>query len=100
MLTIRYEDLVTDLDGQLSRLGDFLDEDFSTSSGSWYEHAKLRHSKNWFHELLLPHSRSVGRWQDPAFRTVVDELMAMPEAIRLLDHFGYETRAVPSRAQG
>jgi hypothetical protein len=97
VLTVRYEDLVTDLDAQLSRLGDFLGEDFSTASETWHERATLRHSKNWFHDLLLPHSESIGRWQDPVHRTVVDELMAMPEAIRLLDRYGYVTRAVAKR---
>jgi hypothetical protein len=100
VLTLRYEDLVTDLDRQLSRLGDFLEEDFSGLMGSWHQQATLRSSKNWFHDLLRPHSESIGRWRESAHRPVVDELMAMPEAARLLERFGYETPALPSRAKG
>lgn len=95
VLTLRYEDLVTDLETQLARLAEFLDEDFSGLNASGLERATLRSSKNWFHrDLLLPHSRSIGRWRDPAHSQVVGELMAIPDAVRLLDHFGYDTSPV------
>ena len=95
VLTVRYEDLVTDLETQLARLEAFLGEDFSNMGGTWQERATLRHSKNWFHDLMAPHARSIGRWRDPAYREVVEELLAMPEAVRLLERYGYGGRVDP-----
>jgi hypothetical protein len=98
VLTVRYEDLVTDLDSQLLLLGEFLDEDFTGLSRTWHERTAIRRSTAWFHDVLEPHTRSITRWRDSQYRDVVDELMAIPEAVHLLEHFGYETREAPFRA--
>ena len=90
VLTVRYEDLVRDLGSQLARLGTFLDEDFSERADVWHEQAAIRLSEAWFHEVRAAHSHSIGRWNSPQHREAVQQLMAMPEAVRILDHLGYE----------
>jgi hypothetical protein len=91
VLTMRYEDLVGDLEAHLVRLGAFLDEDLRGLAGVWHERAAIRESRAWFHDVRPAHSGSVERWREPGHRAPVEELMAMPEAVRLLDRLGYET---------
>jgi hypothetical protein len=87
---VRYEDLVGDLESQLARLEPFLDEDFRGLADVWHEQAALRLSVAWFHEVRATHARSIGRWREPRHRAVVDQLLALPEAVKLLDRLGYE----------
>ena len=97
VLTVRYEDLVTDIQGQLTRLEEFLDEDLRGLAEHWHDRAAVRLSVAWFDEVQATHSRSIGRWKKPQHRAVVEELMAIPEAVELLDRLGYDTR-VPEPA--
>jgi hypothetical protein len=90
VLTVRYEDLVADVHGQLSRLEEFLDEDLRGLADDWQDRAAVRLSVAWFDEVQATHSRSIGRWKDPRHRAVVEQLMALPEAGELLERLGYE----------
>lgn len=90
VLTVRYEDLVRDLGSQLVRLGAFLDEDFGELAEVWHEQTSIRLSKAWSHEVRAAHSHSIGRWKSPQHREAVQQLVAMPEAVEILERLGYE----------
>jgi hypothetical protein len=89
VLTIRYEDMVTDLSAVSRRMGDFLDEDFGRINDAWVDQAKVRKARAWGAEVTPIHGKSVGKWKDPKFAPLVEELMSLPQATELLRHYGY-----------
>lgn len=90
VLTLRYEDLVTDLERALAAMGHFLEEDFSALHSTWHENASIRSSHNWTHDVKDVHAAGIGRWNSAEHMERVDEFLRREEAIVLLKEFGYE----------
>lgn len=90
---VRYEDLVTSYETTLRDLCDFLGEPFSELLLKYPETANVHGSVEniaWFHGRQKPHAASIGKWRSPELRPRVDEFLRYPEAINLLEHYGYE----------
>ncbi len=91
VLTIRYEDLVLRQDATLGRIISFIGEErYARYILDWYEHARIRQTPSISHPALEKiHERSVGRWRDPRYHAVVQEIMGDPRAVALLNRLGY-----------
>jgi hypothetical protein len=92
VLTVRYEDLVTEPEAQLRRTFEFLDEPFEPVNDSYVEGrttymevdalGKSTHRRP-------PDRSSVGRWRDREDDSAVQALQRSPIAQSLLAHHGY-----------
>jgi hypothetical protein len=90
VLTIQYEDLTADYMSVMETVADFLDEPFDQDEFSRYpETSSLQSSDAWFKDAQDVHSKSVRRWEEPEHREIVDQLLNMPDARRLLRHYDY-----------
>jgi hypothetical protein len=90
VLTIRYEDLTNDYMSIMERIATFLDEPLNQDAFSRYpETSSVQSSDAWFKDAQDVHSKSVRRWEDPEHSEVVAQLLDIPEARRLLEHYDY-----------
>jgi len=87
--TVRYEDLVQDYETTMGQLCRFLDEDFHPRLRTWHDHATVRRHPAWAGEVRPLHQKSVRKWSDPANLAPVEQLLARPEAVGLLERLGY-----------
>lgn len=91
VLTVRYEDLVADLQGETRRILEFLGLPWDDAVLGYAEHAKQRAiATPSYHQVVQPiYRRSVGRWQNyaHAFEGVLPILQPFIEA------FGYAGEA-------
>ena len=87
--TVRYEDLVHDLEGELRSLCGFLDLPFDERMLGYPETARVPHSEGWIPRLRPISQASVGRWREPEHAVAVQALMSDPRAVSLMDHYGY-----------
>jgi hypothetical protein len=90
VLTVRYEDLTGDYMSVMETISDFLDEPFNEDAFSRYpETSSVKSSDAWFEDAQDIHRNSVRRWEKPQHREVVEQLLDIPEARRLLKQYNY-----------
>jgi tetratricopeptide (TPR) repeat protein len=93
VLTVRYEDLVVDLQSEARRILEFLDLPWDDAVLGYAEHAKKRAiATPSYHQVVQPiYRRSVGRWRNyaEAFADVLPILQPF------MDAFGYSCEADP-----
>ncbi|MDY6839570.1 MAG: sulfotransferase [Thermodesulfobacteriota bacterium] len=89
VLTVKYEDLVSNSAHVLRRICEFIGEKFDPALMEYPASAEIRSDRAW-HERATPiHERSVRRWQDDEHREVVKCLLQVPKAQYLLRHYDY-----------
>lgn len=92
VLTIRYEDLVTDSAGTVAAICAHIDEPTVPEVESWWEHATVRSSRNLRSGGIKPiFGSSLRKFERPdfPFAARVEDFMQVPGAPELLEHFGY-----------
>jgi Sulfotransferase family len=87
--TVRYEDLVRDMEGTLTGLFGFLGEPLVQEVLDYPRSATMRCSDAWGHDAVPAYSSSVGRWREDAHVMRVAEFMATDGAPGLLRRLGY-----------
>ncbi len=89
VMTVRYEDLVMDLPTTVERVCAFLGVPFDEALKEWHLHATVSRHRAWTAHAGPIHSNSIGRWKTPEHRDLIKEFMERPEAVSLLEHYGY-----------
>lgn len=89
VLSIRYEDLVDDYLGTLKQICQFIDEPYSSAFESYPETAAIQSAGAWFKGASSVSKRSEQRWKKEEHREIVNQLLSDPQAIELLEHYGY-----------
>lgn len=90
MLTLRYEDVVTQPVETASRLAEFLGVPADPFLPGWEERATVRALPAWGDGLVATHAVSIGRWKREAGAAErAANLMRHPEAAGLLEALGY-----------
>lgn len=87
--TVRYEDLMSELEAQLRRLCDFLELPFDERMLGYPETARVPRSEGWIPRLRPISMDSIGRWRAPEHAAAVAALMSDARARELMRHFGY-----------
>jgi hypothetical protein len=87
--TVRYEDLVLSCESTVRRICEFLEEDCCEEILNWHAAASVRFSWSWEGEVRPIFRSSIGRWKNPEFAPLVEDLMYDPAARQLLERFGY-----------
>lgn len=89
VLTVRYEDLTADYMSTMKTVFDFLEVEFPDRMKEYPESSQFAESKAWFAKARPISTASQGRWKDDEHKGVVETLMSMPEAVKLLSHYSY-----------
>jgi hypothetical protein len=91
VLTVRYEDLVTDPVAELHRIFDFVDEPFEPVHESYVEGRATSMEVEALGAVArrAPDPSSVGRWRERESDPHVQALQRSPVARALLDRYGY-----------
>jgi len=89
VLTIKYEDLMTDHQKNLQKICEFIEADFVEEIRSWHEHATLRKNQAWFDRLKKPHTNSIRKWEKPEHADRLKILLGNDEVVALLEELEY-----------
>ncbi|MEO1437118.1 MAG: sulfotransferase domain-containing protein, partial [Bacteroidota bacterium] len=89
VLTIKYENLVTDLPKELKRLSAFLNEDFEGLADNWHEKTQIKSTRAWFDGVQQVNTKSIGKWKRPEFQESTEQFMKTPGAQKLLKKLKY-----------
>lgn len=88
--TVRYEDLISDYELTITRIGNFLEIELTEELLNWHEHATATKNRAYVGKTVSKLSgSSVQKWKDPKFADRVKELMDYPGAVELLKYHGY-----------
>ncbi|RMF09912.1 MAG: sulfotransferase [Candidatus Neomarinimicrobiota bacterium] len=87
--TLKYEDLVLRYEETVKKLLEFLGEDFHPHLREWHLHTPIQRSQGWFGGVQRTHARSIGKWKQDRYQERVREIMAHPEARKMLETLGY-----------
>ncbi len=89
VVTVRYEDLVHDLEPELRRLCAFLDLPFDERMLGYPDTAQVPRSEGWVPRLRPISESSVGRWRTAEHADAVEALLSDQSAVSLMRHYGY-----------
>jgi hypothetical protein len=89
VLTVKYEDLVSNSVDVLRKTCEFIGEKFDPALMEYPASAEIRSDVAWYERATPIHERSVRRWQDDEYAEVVKYLLEMPKALDLLRHYNY-----------
>jgi hypothetical protein len=89
VLTVKYEDLVSNSAEVLKKTCEFVGERFDPALMQYPASAKIRSDSAWYEKATPVHVRSVSRWQDDEHADVVKYLLEIPKALDLLRHYDY-----------
>ena len=89
VLTIRYEDLVENYVPVVEKICKFIGVSFVNEFTDYPRHAKITQDGAWFRDAYPLNPQSIGKWKNPKYAERINELYAEPQAIELLNHFGY-----------
>lgn len=90
VITIHYEDLVREPDHTLRALCDFVLLEYHEKLTDYPRHSKILECESWFTSARSLTDESIGRWKRPEHSERVEQLLAVPGAIELLEKTGYE----------
>ncbi len=91
VLTIRYEDLVSDLPEWSRRLCEFLSLERDDRLEKYPRFASVVSSNAWFGKARAVSAESIGRWKQPTNAARVQEFLDTPGATILLKELDYES---------
>jgi hypothetical protein len=89
VLTLRYEDLITDFDNTLEKLCKYLDLSIHPNFKEWHKHATIRTSKHWDTSVQKIYTSAIRKWEKEEHRERCNEFMQNKEAVELLKVLKY-----------
>lgn len=89
VLTIKYENLITDFENTLQTICKFANLPLTDEVLHWHRHAKVRKNSAYFSSVEALHDKSVEKWKEPKAQSRIQKFMNDHEAVRLLEKLGY-----------
>jgi hypothetical protein len=89
VLTIRFEDLINQFDLTIQAICEFLDLEPTSHFREYPKHATVTTSNAWFGPARPLSNDSIGKWKSSEFPERVNELLSIPDGVKLLEHFDY-----------
>ena len=93
VLTIKYEDLVTNYSGEVDRVMQFIGEEYVDRLDDYPECVEVQYSDKSMEGSNAPvrpiGAGSVGRWKKSEHDDIVNQIMSDDEAVRLLNWLDY-----------
>lgn len=90
VLTIRYEELVSNYSTVMESTCKFLNIEFIEELKNWHENTTVRKNNALFSKIEKINANSVGKWKRPEYQERVKELTSIPEGLSLLNQLGYK----------
>jgi hypothetical protein len=87
--TIRYEDLINNYVETVTGICEFLGISLTDRILNWHQHASVRRNNALYSEIGKLSDRSIGKWKKPENKHRVRQLTDLPEAMVLLEKYGY-----------
>ena len=88
VLTLRYEDLVTNFEPTIRSLCDFIGEVCTENIMNWFDNTLIRKHSAWFEPVGPLSDKSIGRGLERS-NEVISEFLKNKEAVTLLTKLGY-----------
>lgn len=89
VITIRYEDLLTHYADTIDKVCKHLGIPTTPEILDWHKHARVTENRAFFSKVQPLSTASLGKWRDPKYAARVQELTSRPEAMALLEKYGY-----------
>ncbi|MHA1758745.1 MAG: sulfotransferase family protein [Promethearchaeota archaeon] len=95
VFTLRYEDLVLNSKKTIKEMCEFLDINSCQEILDWHKYATYRKDPSLIGEINKLHPESINKWKKPEWKNPrnqerIANFMKNPQAIKLLQKFGYE----------
>jgi hypothetical protein len=90
VLTIKYEDLLSNYEVTIKSICDHLEIETTPEILQWHQHARVTENRAFSSKVQPLTTSSIGKWRDPKNAKRVAELTDKPEAVALLTQLGYE----------
>lgn len=87
--TMKYEDLISNYEGEIRKITNFIDEPFSEQLLHWIDHTQIKSSKHWGSKVQEINSKPIGKWRQPEHEERIQEFMSNKKAVQLLKDLGY-----------
>jgi len=87
LLTVRYEDLITDFNTVLTKICKFVNIEFTCSIKEYYNNSTISNIHGI--KVAAPYKDSIGRWKLEKHKDIVDELLSDERAVELLKYYKY-----------
>lgn len=87
--TMMYENLISDYEGEIRKITNFIDEPFNEQLLHWIEHTQIKSSKHWGTKVQEINSKPIGKWMLPEHEERIQEFMNNKNAVQLLKDLGY-----------
>ncbi|HKL03054.1 MAG TPA: sulfotransferase, partial [Cryomorphaceae bacterium] len=95
VLTVFYEDLVSQYDQTISTICAFCDLTVTPEMQNWFEHTTVTKNSAYHNGVKKLHKGSVRKWEKPKNAKRVAEVLEYPGFIELLEGLGYNDSAGP-----
>lgn len=89
VLTLHYEQLISDFANVIEKTYRFLGEECRFDVFSWVNLTSVKNSKHWANPVQKLHSRSIDRWKMPEHKERIEKFMKNDEAVVLLKRLKY-----------
>ena len=89
VLTITYEELLSNFEQTISSICDHIGIETSAEILDWHKHARVTENRAFFSKVQPLTTASIGKWKQPKNAERVAELTSKPEAVALLKRLGY-----------
>ena len=89
VITVRYEDLITDFEKELKKICLFIGESYTSEFSNYPNSARLKTNIAWFGKAQKIHNNSIKRWKEPEFQSRIEDLMKDDKAVSFLKHYKY-----------
>lgn len=89
MLTLKYENLVTDYEETIEKICDFINEDCTEELYSYFKHTNVQKTNAWYDKAQKIHSNSIEKWKKEENQARVEEVMENKEVVELLKELDY-----------
>lgn len=93
VLTIRYEDLITDFENTIKRVCEHIGVNADTNIMNWHQHATIKSSVNLIGNAVNKiTNKSIRKFERDDFKhpQIIDEFMSNERAVYFLKHYSYK----------
>lgn len=89
VLTLLYEDLISDTDRVIAQICGFIGEEFSKHIRNWYHYATVTEHAAWPAPVVEIQKDSISKWKSPEHAIRVEEVMSSLPIRKLMIRLGY-----------
>lgn len=90
VFTIKYEDIISDFKSSITKILNFLGEDYVTELKDYDKYTNVKNNRAWDSKVQKIFSKSVNKWQNGEHKERMEEFYKNKTAVELLKYLGYK----------